>query len=248
MKKILVLCLILVFALIILQVHDRAFASEPAPGKNSYTDCNLDKIEPDLWSLLSRQDVDDTAFQEKLADGGTPGTPTLLSIMVIYPKADYSHCLVLPTTDEVRICMWETLRTHADLVQAEARAYLDSLGIDYDIIYSTPIIWIDAEYVSRDLVCQLSKFDDVSLIAGDVYSQDIYKIVEIYPDTRSIKIEYCTFWVCDVPVLPVAEDALIHVPAVAGHSSFDDLRVGQEIYYTQDEDGYIDWIYVLLYP
>ncbi len=247
MKKSLIILFVPILLAVtgILFLGGQALASGPQPGENHLSDCMRDKISPNLWAVIEKQETQGIAFGGHRDQSAARGNLRYYDFVLGFERADYNHCLELPTKDEVRICMVEVFRTHADTVQAEARAHLDNLGIPYNIIYITTSMFIDAKYGSRDLVCELSKMEDVKAVYGNIIGPDTYsQIYAIDLTERTVTIRLCFLWDCYHIPFPVAENALINVPGIGGQSGFENLEVGQEIYYTWDDEYVITRIFV----
>lgn len=224
-----------------------ACAEDTDPGGNHFAACDREKIAQSLWALLDKpSQAISTAFGGMHENGAAWGREVVLDgFIVTFEAADYSHCLGLPTPDDVRWCILHAKQDHYEQVKAEAIAYLDSQGAAYETRSTSNLVYVFE--IERELVCTLSLLDHI--ITLDAYVSWVIPahahILAIDPDSREIKTEYCTFWGCWGWWSTVAPDAVIHIPDFSGPAAFEDLEIGQYIYFASEDDFMITRIFVL---
>lgn len=246
-KGMILLCVLSGIGLIALCSAQRVCAGQTDPGGNHFAACDRAKISQDLWVWLDKpSQAISTAFGGMRENGAAWGRGVILEgFVVVFEAADYSHCLGLPTPEEVQICILQAEQDHYQQVKAEAIAYLDSQGAAYETRSTSNLLYVFE--IERETVCTLSSLNHI-IVLGPYAGWDIpaySHIAAIDPNSRSIKTEHCSYWGCWGWWMPVAPDAVIHIPGFTGPAALEDLQVGQYIYFSMDGNLTITRIFVL---
>jgi hypothetical protein len=233
-----ILLALVIIGISALLIGDDALAGGPAPDKNSYSDCNQDKIEYGLWTILGRPTTLGTAFGGQQNHGVSWGNKPFIGFAIRFDDAVYDHCAQIEDRNERYRCKADAI----DEDQAAVRAYLDSQGVEYRALHIVNKIWVDDG--DRDMVCDLSNYDEVVYMYPNYFlaKNERSHIYDINASTREIQIEIFLIFDYHRIWLPVAEDAIINVPDVHGRAGFDDLSNGQYIYYVVNDNPFSDWV------
>jgi hypothetical protein len=243
MKKFLARFLLVLIGVCIFLIADVTLASGPGHDPKKYSECNRDKIDSGLWTILGRPNSFGTAFGGQRDSGASLGNKPFVGFYIRFDNAVFGHCNSIPDNTERWLCKRDAIIKD----QEEVRAYLDSLGIVYRTSSSSNVLILYFDEGDRSLVCNLSNYDEVVDITP-VYrleNSDHSLIYDIDTTTREIliRVDLCidTFLIWH----SVADNVKINIPTKPGISEFDYLDIGNYIYYVMNDDFEFTRIIVL---